>query len=299
MTTTISQLEQQLNVDAIFVISLHKDELRRKFMRSWYRDFPLRFFLVHPKKNREYGCYDSHRKVIYEAKQKGYKQILVLEDDAFPRFNSNFIVQLTNQSLQVLNTYDPNWKLLMLGYIPFRTRKTKFDYLLTVQCCVDAHAYIVNVNNITIPEYDGIPIDVHLFCNSNQNLLVGNLLGSPIIYNRKQQQFDKLQNFGVYATNPMLMTQRNISGQSNIDNAHLLQSKFIELYENEDRLTELSTKVNTVNLGIFILAITIMVIIGLGLFIAWIFGQKNCGYFSIVSFLIIIILIIVFTTTSL
>jgi len=293
----------KLNVDAIYVISLHKDKKRRNEIKNYFKDFPVQFFLVHPKTNPEHGCYDSHERLILKAKKDNYKKVLIMEDDARPRFKAPVIKEIANKAMAVLNEKDPNWRLLMLGYLPFKTQLTEWDFLLTVQCAAGGFAYIVNVPNIQqLPKYKGTGVDIVLFCNSKKKQFdVGNILGWPIIYNKKTRTFKKLQNFGVYATRPMLISHGSLD-KSNIDQGHLMQRNFVEFYKDEDNLTKISTQVNTVHLAFFIVAITLLSLLFFGFLLGLLvypIPNEMCRNGAIISFLLIITVIIIFTSTSL
>lgn len=114
-----------MNVDAIIVISLDTAEDRRHKMKQWYpSNIPLDFFIVKRMDNPDKGCFTSHQKVLSFAKQKKYKRVLILEDDAYPMKEWNEIVSLTNNALKEVNyVSDGNWKFLSLGYMPFTTTK--------------------------------------------------------------------------------------------------------------------------------------------------------------------------------
>ena len=151
-----------MNVDCIYVISLTTATKRQELMKTWYPpEAKLQFFLVKRAKNPEQGCFESHQNVIKDAKSKGYKRILILEDDAFPRFPWNQIVQKTNEALKQLeSTY---WDVLALGYYPFRTYNTNMKNVLKIGTAYGSHAYIANVTNMDIQKWDKISTDVSLF----------------------------------------------------------------------------------------------------------------------------------------
>jgi hypothetical protein len=236
-----------MNVDQIFVISLDTAEDRRNKFKQWYPPgVPFHFFLVPRMKNPEKGCFTSHQKVLIHAKEKNYDRVLVFEDDAFPRFPWKDIVHIVNKKLNQLDHLDPNWKILTLGYIPFRMHKTGIPDLYRVQCATDAHAYIINVKNLKASAWNKVPIDMHYFCESRNNRLEGNYFK------------DNEKSFGVYATR-ILFSQK--ADQSSIDPTHLTQNSFIEFTGGPDKMTELSTQVNVLNLGCFVFMIILILFI--------------------------------------
>ena len=118
--------------------------------------------------NPERGCYDSHQLVLQHAKKHNKKRVLVLEDDAFRLKPWTQIVHNTNKALEHLK--HEHWDYLMLGYLPMRMEKTKYDDLLKVHCAYDAHAYIINVDNVNYTPWNGVAIDEKLFCNATTNI---------------------------------------------------------------------------------------------------------------------------------
>jgi hypothetical protein len=131
-------------------------------MKSWYPpEVKLQFFLVDRANNPEQGCFESHQNVYKDAKSKGYKRVLIFEDDAFPRFPWNDIVQKTNDALKQLET--TNWDILALGYYPFRTYKTNMKNVLKIGTSYGSHAYIANVPNMKSDKWRKITNDRFLF----------------------------------------------------------------------------------------------------------------------------------------
>lgn len=239
-----------MNVDAIFVITLDTAESRRQIMDKWYpKDMNMTWFVVKRMKNPVKGCYTSHQKALRTAKNKKYKRILILEDDAFPLFDWNCIVKYTNKNIDYLNKKIPDWRHLMLGYIPFRMDKLKDnENLLKVRCAVDTHAYIVNVNNVKSIPWNGIPIDEFLFCTkkTKKGLTLSN-------YSAPKEDCEN-KNYAVY---PMLITQKTT--ESNIHPTHLWQTKFIEFFGDEQNMVDISTRYNTLSLIVFSMLILFLI----------------------------------------
>lgn len=265
-----------MNIDAIFVITLDTAEKRREEMKKWYPDKAnLQWFIVKRLKNPKRGCYSSHQKVLRMAKEKGFKKILILEDDAFPLYSWNEIVTKTNKALKDVENLDPNWKHLMLGYLPYSSKKTKFNNLLEMRCAADGHAYIVNVPKVKSIPWNGIQIDGFLFCGVK----------------KKEDSFiltKSSKSVGVYGIKPMLITQK--AEKSQIENFHLLQKQMIDFFGGEDNMAEVSCHVNILIFLFIIFFLILFLPIILALFLA---DQKiPCGVVSAILFLIVFICII-------
>ena len=273
-----------MNVDAIFVITLDTDKERRKKMKEWYpKKANLQWFIVKRMKNPERGCYSSHQKVLRMAKERGFKRILILEDDAYPLYSWNKIVKETNNALKYLNEKESNWKHLMLGYLPVRSKKIKDNKnLVEIICAYDTHAYIINVNNVRSVPWDGISIDNLLFCNIGKK--IKNLTGNHI-------KITKTNNYGIH---PMLITQK--TEKSSIDNFHLLQKGYIDFFGGEEKMTEISTNCNTLIFGIFIILFFPLLLclccLGGHSYNTGIYYTKSCCCILFFLFILIIMLII-------
>jgi len=261
-----------MNVDGIFVISLDSSDDRRKKMLEWYPPNVLNFYLVKRMKNPEQGCYNSHQKIMMEAKQKGLNRILILEDDAYPLKSWNTIVQQTNQALLYLNTHNPKWRSLMLGYLPIRSHRIKNNpNVIGIKCAYDAHAYIVNLKYFKHIPYKGIQIDTFLFCNTR----------------KIDDLFELKRNtFGVYGVNPMLFTQR--TDHSTIDSGHLIQEAYIKLYGDEQKMIEFSLNAHTITTPVFIIFFIVF------LFLVLLAYYLKLRIFFIVSFSILMCTVLLF-----
>lgn len=265
-----------MNVDAVYVITLKGEKERQSRIRKWYpKRAHIEFFVVERMKNPERGCYSSHQKVLRMAKERGQKRVLVLEDDAYPLYQWDTLVRKTNKALSFLMDNDSEWKHLMLGYLPFRTKKIKNNKnLVEILCAADAHAYIINIPNVKSIPWNGIPIDDFLFCNRTNQFknLTGNFF-----------KLEKTHNYGIH---PMLITQK--TEKSSIDPTHLWQKGFIDFFGNEEKLTEASTQVNTLNTLIFCFLILFLLLI-LVFFNCFCSKQKNYYYF--VNYLLLFLLL--------
>lgn len=248
-----------MNVDKIYVISLKKSKKRRENLKKLFTGVDVDFFIVNRMKNPERGCYSSHQNVLRDSLRRGYSRILVMEDDAYPLFSWNKIKNDTNRCIDFLDKNEPKWKFLQLGYLPFRNSLLN-DFIFKVSCNVDAHAYIVNLKNISTNKWNGFPIDEFLFC--------GNKTGVNFLENSF-----KNNNIEVYATFPMLITQK--TDKSTIAPIHMHQRSFIDFFGGEQNISKLSTSVNPLFLFIFIILIFFLLFI----FII----SCSCCYFDIIT----------------
>lgn len=85
----------------------------------------------------------SHKKIIQIAKDRCYKHVLVLEDDAFFYENTKSL-QTIESALDELNKID-DWDVFFLGSnLHDKELKLQSDHLIKCDCCVASHAYILN-----------------------------------------------------------------------------------------------------------------------------------------------------------
>ncbi len=254
-------------IDQIYVISLESSNDRREIFVKKNPDIVklsnFQWFLVEKDtEDTRRGCYDSHRNVLNDAKKQGFKNILILEDDAYLTVDySDFVSRINDMYLP------DNWNIIQLSYIPIRLTKTNIPHLLAVNCTFWANAYLANVDLLEIPEYRNIPIDCVLFCHD--------------------QEFNdvKLNNVmqNTYAYYPMLFYQDLDS--SVIGNIHTDIKNFINFFG--DSMTNISTKINTYNLYIFIFILIFLFILSIVIL--------NYYIFILILSIIIIILSIMIT----
>jgi hypothetical protein len=227
-----------MSVDQIYVVSLHSCQPRREKLKKFIPESGVTWWLVKRDKNPKKGCFTSHRDIFKDAKQKDYKNIIILEDDARPRVSWE---NVENRIKKFLRNPPKNWKFLMLGYYPVRLLPTKLKGILAVKCAYTTHAYLVNVSNVKLPVWNGkVQIDDELFCNGlHEN---GRYLES---------KFN-----GTYAVEPILVDQK--SETSTINNTHLDIQKTLEAFGN-DKLVGISKYVNTNLVRDFAILISIFV----------------------------------------
>lgn len=227
-------------LDKIYVISVREAHERRKkitkAMDGLNRD--LEFYIVDRDTNPTRGCYNSHHGVVKLAKEKGYKHILIFEDDASP------IVGWDTIKTTIKNFFKSppkDWKYCLLGYLPVRSERVG-DCLYMLKCAYDLHAYLVNVGSVGVNDvWDG------KYCDS---LLCKNL--SPHeLFTRPDLVIGGDYNKGIYGVYPMLFKQD--SQESYINDISLTQKYFFEFFGGYDNSIIVSSYTNSIYLGIFII----------------------------------------------
>lgn len=263
-----------MNVDAIYVITLNEAHERQKLMTEWYPKGVFEWYKVDRLKNPLRGCFRSHQEVMQLAKDKGYKRILVLEDDAFPLDTWENIVSKTNN---VLGELGDNWDYLMLGYVSIRSKKTQWNDLVKIKCAVQAHAYICNLDNFKKSKWsNNTQLDLFLFCNNDDN--------DDYNYS-KALKIDKYTKRKIYGIYPSLFIQK--TEKSQITNYHLAGNDFYEFLGN-DNITIVS---QYCNINILLLFVVFFVLLGIPLIIVISVGNKQS---KIVGGVIFGILLIIF-----
>jgi len=101
--------------DAIYCINLDSQaqrwqEVQRRFQKLGIAHRVRRFSAVETPESHHIGCTLSHRKLVEEAKARGYESILVFEDDVI--FHKDALLHLQN-SLQELE--NQRWNVFYLG----------------------------------------------------------------------------------------------------------------------------------------------------------------------------------------
>jgi hypothetical protein len=275
-----------MNVDAIYVITITGATERHQKILEWYpNDAGIQLFKVErDTSNPKRGCFESHQKIISVAKKHGHSKILIMEDDAFPILSWVDIVSRTNKLLSQIE-FDPKWKYLMLGSLPFRTRKTKFDELLEVICALEAHAYIVNLKNVTPVLWNGDHVDVKMFCDFNKETVVND---SGILF-----RFLNKNDSHVYLSRQNLFRQQTQS--SYINQLHIHGRTLVEkIFHNYDNMIEMSLHTNIL---LFIICMAIIIILLFILIPVIFLSNKNvsqyyCIFISVIINVIISLLLI-------
>jgi len=211
-----------MDVDEIYVINLEKDHVRKKKFERYFSNLKVTWYTPKPHPNGgKQGCYESHRNIIESARKKGQKRILIMEDDAFPLKPLNFIIRTTNKALKQLKQSQHQWDFLLLGFFPYRTKKTDMKNVLQVHQGSCSQSYIVNLESIPkIKKYEEVKehVDIYFF-------------------------FKEKGGFRTYAVQPMLIFQ-NSHGDSNISPLSTLQRYETMLNFGCDKTLEISSICN-------------------------------------------------------
>ena len=130
--------KELLNVP-IMCINLKKRVDKRKEMvkKCKRRNIPIKFYSAELNEDPKRGCLESHLNVIKQAVEKGYKNILILEDDA------KFLRPINN-----LPSLPKDWQMLYLGGTVHKNfgEAENAKGWWKVQCWT-THAYIINLQN--------------------------------------------------------------------------------------------------------------------------------------------------------
>lgn len=150
----------RLLVDGVLCISLINRDDRRALIRYEFRDSGLRIEFVMAEldqENPERGCFNSHIRCAKLAIERGYKHVLILEDDAtllafsprqITRINT-FLTQCNPPLFHLGATLGKIWLTWHLGIARFRV-KGAFAYILSNEGCKQL---------LRLPPFAGIPID--------------------------------------------------------------------------------------------------------------------------------------------
>ena len=132
-----------------------ENKKRRDNVRKWVSRFqnhihPM-WFRVEPHHiNSSYGNFRSIHNVINFSAMKGQKYVLIMEDDAMP--TEHLSIPKILDTIQALDTYQPNWECLYLGYynaFPFPFPENDVKPVEGVPgvieaLCVASHAFVVS-----------------------------------------------------------------------------------------------------------------------------------------------------------
>lgn len=127
-------------IDKIYVINLAKSKDRLEKFDKQAREYGFEYERYKAVKHKigSYGCAVSHTNIIKDAKEKGYKRILIFEDDALFLYPKEYVKEYVNKFIQ---------KKFDIGYIGGNfawDRENDFDPD-TLDCrCLGRFAIIVN-----------------------------------------------------------------------------------------------------------------------------------------------------------
>lgn len=150
---------KELKVDAVLCISLADRDDRRRLLLEEFRETGLNieFYLATRDKDPERGCYHSHQACAFLAAGRGWRNVLILEDDAT-------LERVTKRQVRRINRFlkDEEPELFYLGVILGKLWLTRRRGIARCRA-KGAHAYILTREAceklIAIP-YIGEPIDV-------------------------------------------------------------------------------------------------------------------------------------------
>lgn len=95
-----------LDVDGVLCISVHDREDRRALLDEAFAGSGLHVeyvLVARDSENPERGCYNSHLRCVELALQRGYRRVLILEDDATLEFFAPHMVSRINRFLAKRN----------------------------------------------------------------------------------------------------------------------------------------------------------------------------------------------------
>jgi len=138
---TISYISYSSNkIDHIIYINLDKRVDRKEQIEGELERFNLtnyeRFSAIQ-NDNGAIGCSKSHLEVIKLAKKRGYKNILVLEDDF------QFIVSKEKFNKQINKLFNVDFDVCLLAYNTPNLYESEYPFLYKIKDAQTASAYIV------------------------------------------------------------------------------------------------------------------------------------------------------------
>jgi GR25 family glycosyltransferase involved in LPS biosynthesis len=176
-------------VDGGFYINLDHRKDKNEFMISQLKnlglfDFVKRFSAIAAFDSIDFRVNDSekmfllgratslsHKSIIQIAKEKNYKNVLIMEDDALFHITNNYSgLDTIEKALDELKIID-DWEIFFLGAnLHDKELNLVSNHLIKCDCCVSTHAYIVNekcYDKILSNQFDK-PFDVmDIFLNNN------------------------------------------------------------------------------------------------------------------------------------
>lgn len=134
------------NIEKIFYINLEKREERREQIEGELKKYNLydnaeRIDAIHTPHQGILGCTQSHLKAIKLAKERKYKNVLILEDDFY------FVVskeELNEELKKFYETVHANYDVCMISYLLQNKEKTEYEHITKVLEGQTASGYIVN-----------------------------------------------------------------------------------------------------------------------------------------------------------
>ena len=131
------------NIDKIIYINLNKRTDRRAEIEEELNKFELpfeRFEAIETTGFGIWGCGLSHLAVLKLAKERGYKNVLILEDD----FTFLVSKDTFEKQLSVFFNDQIDYHVLMLSYNLHKHVSTDYEYIFKILNVQTASGYIVN-----------------------------------------------------------------------------------------------------------------------------------------------------------
>jgi hypothetical protein len=129
------------NIDKIIYINLDKRKDRKEHIENELNNFGLNFERYGAIEMKS-GCSISHLNVLKLARERNYKNILILEDDF------TFLVSKEEFENQLTLFFNANidYNVCMLSYNLNDSEKTNYDFIVKALDVQTASGYIVNSN---------------------------------------------------------------------------------------------------------------------------------------------------------
>ena len=129
------------NIDKIIYINLDKRKDRKEHIENELNNFGLDFERYEAIEMKS-GCSISHLNVLKLARERNYKNILILEDDF------TFLVSKEEFEIQLTLFFNANidYNVCMLSYNLNESEKTNYDFIVKALDVQTASGYIVNSN---------------------------------------------------------------------------------------------------------------------------------------------------------
>ena len=133
------------NIDKIIYINLNKRSDRKDEIENELNNFNLNYERFAAIENAEFGtlgCLQSHLAVLKLARERGYKNVLILEDDF------TFLVSKEEFEKNLTQFFDSNieYNVCMISYKLMKQRDTPYDFLWKSIEVQTGSGYIVNAN---------------------------------------------------------------------------------------------------------------------------------------------------------
>ena len=134
--------------EAIYCINLDRRtdrwaQVKKEFEKVGIQDRVIRFSAVETPENGHFWCMASHRTIIQRAKNAGWKNVLVLEDDIIIRKPIRYFETLFNELKNI--KYDVGYLWGRLGKMTICKKKFKNCVITNGISCTHAIIYSENI----------------------------------------------------------------------------------------------------------------------------------------------------------